>query len=171
MKQRKTKCTGPLCAGYLALALMASAAEQQLVNHFRDQLRALHERWLGLGPLGRVVSILAVTLAVLYGGTKSPTNEVTGTGVTGVSPVAGCAVARNTGATAVSPVAGWGPNGQDARWPSASADGQDARWPSVSNGQDATTVATSLREATFGRWISWPSATNTRKKWRGVDEG
>ena len=32
MKQRKTKCTGPLCAGYLALALMASAAEQQLVN-------------------------------------------------------------------------------------------------------------------------------------------
>ena len=25
------------------------------------------------------------------------------------------------------------------------------------NGRDATTVATSLREATFGRWISWPS--------------
>ena len=32
MKQGKNKCTGPLCAGYLALALMASAAEQQLSN-------------------------------------------------------------------------------------------------------------------------------------------
>ena len=32
MKQRKNKCTGPLCAGYLILALVASAAEQQLVN-------------------------------------------------------------------------------------------------------------------------------------------
>ena len=30
MKQRKNKCTGPLCAGYLALALVASAAEQSL---------------------------------------------------------------------------------------------------------------------------------------------
>ena len=30
MKQRKNKCTGPLCAGNLALALVASAAEQSL---------------------------------------------------------------------------------------------------------------------------------------------
>ena len=141
------------CLVYACLAGAAVCFFAVLAYHFRDQLRELHERWLGLGPLGRVVSILAVTLAVLYGGTKSPTNEVTGggatgTGTTGVSPVAGCAVARSTGATGVSPVAGWGPNGQDARWPSvsngqdarwpsASADGQDARWPSVSDGQDA----------------------------------
>ena len=32
MKQGKNKYTGPLCAGYLILALVASAAEQQLVN-------------------------------------------------------------------------------------------------------------------------------------------
>ena len=30
MKQRKNKCIGPLCAGYLALALVATAAEQSL---------------------------------------------------------------------------------------------------------------------------------------------
>ena len=46
-----------------------------LAYRYRDELKKLHERWLGLGPLGRVVSILAVTLAVLYGGTKSPTND------------------------------------------------------------------------------------------------
>ena len=140
------------CLVYVCLAGAAVCFFAVLAYHFRDQLRELHERWLGLGPLGRVVSILAVTLAVLYGGTKSPTNEVEtgdgamGTGATGILPVAEGVVARNTGATGVSPVAGWGPNGQDARW------------PSVSDGQDATTVATSLREATFGRWISWPSA-------------
>ena len=32
MKQRKNKCTGPLCAGYLVLALVASAAEQSLMT-------------------------------------------------------------------------------------------------------------------------------------------
>ena len=106
------------CLVYACLAGAAVCFLAVLAYHFRDQLRELHERWLGLGPYGRVVSILAVTLAVLYGGTKSPTNEVTGTGATG------------TGATGVSPVAGWGPNGQDARWPSVS-DGQDVRWPSA----------------------------------------
>ena len=82
------------CLVYACLAGAAVCFFAVLAYHFRHQLRALHERWLGLGPLGRVVSILAVTLAVLYGGTKSPTNEVTGTGATGVSPVAGCAVAQ-----------------------------------------------------------------------------
>ena len=124
------------CLVYACLAGAAVCFLVVLAYHFRDQLRELHERWLGLGPLGRVVSILAVTLAVLYGGTKSPTNEVTGTGATGtgatgVSPVAEGTDVRSTGATGVSPVAGWGPDGQDARRPSVSADGQDARWPSA----------------------------------------
>ena len=41
------------------------------------------------------------------------------------------------------------------------------------NGRDATTVATSLREATFGRWISRPSVSAERARrpspqWRGI---
>ena len=63
------------CLVYACLAGAAVCFFAVLAYHFRHQLRALHERWLGLGPLGRVVSILAVTLAVLYGGTKSPTND------------------------------------------------------------------------------------------------
>ena len=61
----------------LAVSLVGAAVclATVLAYHFRNQLRELHERWLGLGPLGRVVSILAVTIAVLYGGTKSPTND------------------------------------------------------------------------------------------------
>ena len=61
-----------LAASLVGAAVCLAAV---LAHHFRNQLRTLHERWLGLGPLGRVASILAVTVAVLYGGTKSPTND------------------------------------------------------------------------------------------------
>ena len=61
----------------LAVTLVGAAVclATVLAYHFRNQIRELHERWLGLGPLGRVVSILAITVAVLYGGAKSPTND------------------------------------------------------------------------------------------------
>ena len=63
------------CLVYACLAGAAVCLAVVLAYRFRNQLRELHERWLGLGPLGRVVSILAVTVAVLYGGTKSTTND------------------------------------------------------------------------------------------------
>ena len=63
------------CLVYACLAGAAVCFFAVLAYHFRNQIRELHERWLGLGPLGRVVSILAVTVAVLYGGTKSTTND------------------------------------------------------------------------------------------------
>ena len=59
----------------LCLAGAAVCLAAVLAYYFRNQIRELHERWLGLGPLGRVVSILAVTVAVIYGGTKSTTND------------------------------------------------------------------------------------------------
>ena len=122
---------------FLAASLAGAAVclAAVLAYYFRNQIRELHERWLGLGPLGRVVSILAVTVAVLYGGTKSTTNDLTGAtgaGATGVSPVAGLAGTTGTGATGVSPVAEEGTDGQDAHRPSVS-DGQDAHRPSVSD--------------------------------------
>ena len=46
-----------------------------LAHHFRNQLRKLHERWLGLGPLGRVATLGLATVFVVYGSTKSPTND------------------------------------------------------------------------------------------------
>ena len=43
----------------------------------RRELELIHEQWLRIGPLGRVMSILGVSIVVLYGGTKPPasTNE------------------------------------------------------------------------------------------------
>ena len=73
------------CLVYVCFAGAAACFLAVLAYRFRNQLRALHERWLGLGPLGRVVSILSVTLAVLYGGTKSPTNDLAGATDTGPS--------------------------------------------------------------------------------------
>ena len=67
-----------------------------LAHHFRNQLRTLHERWLALGPFGRFATLGLATVFVVYGSTKSPTNDLAGTmgfpgemstGGTGVSPV------------------------------------------------------------------------------------
>ena len=48
-----------------------------LAYRFRNELRQLHERWLKMSPLSRAMCILALSVAVLYGGTKPPssTNE------------------------------------------------------------------------------------------------
>ena len=80
---------------FLAVSLVGAAVclAAVLAYCFRNQIRELHERWLGLGPLGRVVSILAVTVAVLYGGTKSPTNDppdTVGGGSTNPPPMMCC---------------------------------------------------------------------------------
>ena len=42
---------------------------------FRHHLRRLNERWRALNPATRCLLILFVTAFVLYGGTKSPTND------------------------------------------------------------------------------------------------
>ena len=62
-----------LLAASLAGAAVCLAAV--LAHHFRNQLRTLHERWLGLGPLGRVATLGLATVFVVYGSTKSPTND------------------------------------------------------------------------------------------------
>ena len=71
--------------------------------------------------IDRLVSVAVIGIclikAILYGGSKPPTNDLTG--ATGVSPVAGRAVTTDAGAMGVSPVAGGSPDGQDARRPSA----------------------------------------------------
>ena len=47
---------------------------------FRSELKELHAKWIGTSPLTRALCILALTLGVLYGGTKPPasTNEPPG---------------------------------------------------------------------------------------------
>ena len=62
-----------LLAASLAGAAVCLAAV--LAYHFRNQLRKLHERWLGLGPLGRFATLGLATVFVVYGSTKSPTND------------------------------------------------------------------------------------------------
>ena len=58
-----TGCAG--CAAFL------------LAYRFRSELNNLHAKWIGASPLTRTLCILALTLGVLYGGTKPPasTNE------------------------------------------------------------------------------------------------
>ena len=96
-----------------------------LAYRFQNELRQLHERWLKMSPFSRAMFILALSIATLYAGSKSPsaTNEppadTTDTGAMGVSPVASLTVPTDTGAMGVSPVAGWAPDGQDARRPRA----------------------------------------------------
>lgn len=74
-----------------------------LAYHFRNRLRVLHERWLGLGPLGRVVSILSLTVAVLYGGSKPPssTNEPPNDATSPTNAPAMCAAPRGRGPSAI----------------------------------------------------------------------
>ena len=72
-----------------------------LAYRFRNELRKLHERWLKMSPLSRAMCILALSVAVLYGGTKPPSS-------TNEPP----ADTMDTGAMGVSPVAGWAPDGQ-----------------------------------------------------------
>ena len=71
--------------------------------------------------IDRLVSVAVIGIclvkAILYGGSKPPTNDLTG--AMGVSPVAGSAVTTDAGAMGVSPVAEGEPDGQDARRPSA----------------------------------------------------
>ena len=59
-----------LLAASLAGAAVCLAAV--LAYHFRNQLRKLHERWLGLGPLGRFATLGLATVFVVYGSTKAP---------------------------------------------------------------------------------------------------
>ena len=47
-----------------------------LLYSARHQLRRLFDRWLALGHLGQCVSLLMLTVFVLYGGSKPGTNEV-----------------------------------------------------------------------------------------------
>ena len=46
-----------------------------LAHRFRHHLRSLNARWQTLNPASRCLLILFVTVFVLYGGTKSPTND------------------------------------------------------------------------------------------------
>ena len=68
-----------------------------LLYSARHQLRQLFDRWQALGRLGQCISLLMLTVFVLYGGSKPSYSG------TGVSPVHADTVAQLSG-TGVSPV-------------------------------------------------------------------
>ena len=81
-----------LAASLVGAAVCLAAV---LAHHFRNQLRTLHERWLGLGPLGRVATLGLATVFVVYGSTKSPTNDppdTVGGGSTNPPPMICCSL-------------------------------------------------------------------------------
>ena len=64
----------------VCVAGSAGCAAFLLAYRFRNELKGLHAKWIGTSPLNRALCVLALTLGVLYGGTKPPstTNEPPG---------------------------------------------------------------------------------------------